>query len=104
MSSQQPRSNVTLSQGMAAVYEEPSGPAGVRVRDLPRSEPKPGMVAVTIRAASLNHLDLWLAHGAQRVKPPRVIAADGAGIVHASGDPAWKVGDEVVIFPTLCCW
>jgi NADPH:quinone reductase-like Zn-dependent oxidoreductase len=62
------------------------------------------MVAVAIRAASLNHLDLWLAHGAQRVKPPRVIAADGAGIVHSSGDPAWKSGDEVVIFPTLCCW
>src|SRR4029077_6974976 len=20
------------------------------------------------------------------------------------GDPAWKTGDEVVIFPTLCCW
>jgi NADPH:quinone reductase-like Zn-dependent oxidoreductase len=61
-------------------------------------------VAVAIKAASLNHLDLWLAHGAQRVTPPRVIAADGAGVVESSGDPAWKPGDEVVIFPTLCCW
>ncbi len=93
-----------LSEGRAAVYEEPIGPAGVRVRERPRTEPKPGAVAVSIRAASINHLDLWLAHGAQRVTPPRVIAADGAGVVHASGDPAWKPGDEVVIFPTLCCW
>src|SRR2546422_3793692 len=93
-----------LSQGRAAVYEEPIGPAGVRIRDRARTEPRPGSVAVAIRTASINHLDLWLAHGAQRVTPPRVIAADGAGVVHASGDPAWKPGDEVVIFPTLCCW
>ncbi len=68
------------------------------------TEPKPGYVAVAIKAASINHLDLWLAHGAQPVPPPRVIAADGAGVVKASGDPRWKPGDEVVIFPTLCCW
>ena len=93
-----------LSQGRAAVYEEPIGPAGVRIRERPRTEPKPGFVAVAIATASINHLDLWLAHGAQRITPPRVIAADGAGVVHASGDPAWKAGDEVVIFRTLCCW
>src|SRR5882762_5725341 len=93
-----------LSQGRAAVYEEPIGPAGVRIRERPRTEPQPGAVAVAIRAASINHLDLWLAHGAQRITPPRVIAADGAGVVEASGDPACKTGDEVVIFPTLCCW
>ena len=93
-----------LSQGHAAVYEEPTGPAGVRIRELPRTDPKPGTVAVAIRNAALNHLDLWLTHGDQRVTPPRVIAADGAGVVHASGDPSWKPGDEVVIFPTLCCW
>jgi NADPH:quinone reductase-like Zn-dependent oxidoreductase len=93
-----------LSQGRAAVYEEPTGPAGVRIRERPKTKASLGTVAVTIKAASLNHLDLWLAHGAQRVTPPRVIAADGAGIVESSGDPAWKPGDEVVLFPTLCCW
>src|SRR6202165_2333793 len=97
-------SGTILSQGRAAVYEEPIGPEGVRIRDRPKTEAAPGSVAVTIKSASINHLDLWLAHGAQRVTPPRVIAADGAGMVHASGDAAWKPGDEVVIFPTLCCW
>src|SRR2546422_3524214 len=104
MGSERPSPIEVLSQGKAAVYEEPTGPAGVRIRGRPRTEPKPGAVAVAIRTASINHLDLWLAHGAQRVTPPRVIAADGAGVVHASGDPAWKPGDEVVLFPTLCCW
>src|SRR6202163_4346395 len=97
-------SGTILSQGRAAVYEEPAGPEGVRIRERPRTEAAPGTVAVAIKAASINHLDLWLAHGAQRITPPRVIAADGAGVVQSSGDPAWKSGDEVVIFPTLCCW
>src|SRR2546429_938638 len=93
-----------LSQGRAAVYEEPLGPAGVRVRTRPRTEPVAGAVAVAIRAASINHLDLWMAHGAQRVTPPRVIAADGAGVVEASGDPSRRPGEEVVIYPVVCCW
>jgi len=33
-----------------------------------------------------------------------VIAGDGAGVVHESADQAWKPGDEVVFFPTLCDW
>ena len=97
-------SGTILSQGLAAVYEEPIGPAGIRIRERPKTEAAPGAVAVAIKAASINHLDLWLAHGAQRIPPPRVIAADGAGVVQSSGDPSWKAGDEVVIFPTLCCW
>lgn len=93
-----------LSQGKAAVFEEPVGPAGVHVRELPKTSPAPGMVAVHLKAASLNHLDLWMVHGAQRVTPPRVIAADGAGVVSASGDAAWKPGDEVVVYPVVCDW
>jgi NADPH:quinone reductase-like Zn-dependent oxidoreductase len=104
MTPAQASSGTILSQGRAAVYEEPIGPAGVRIQERPRTEAAPGAVAIAIKAASINHLDLWLAHGAQRIPPPRVIAADGAGVVQSSGDPAWRAGDEVVIFPTLCCW
>jgi NADPH2:quinone reductase len=93
-----------LSQGRAAVFEEPIGPAGVRVRERARTEPAEGAVAVAIRNASINHLDLWLAHGAQRVTPPRVIAADGAGVVEASTVDGRRAGDEVVIYPVSCCW
>jgi NADPH:quinone reductase-like Zn-dependent oxidoreductase len=60
-------------------------------------------VAVDIRTAGLNHLDLWLVSGAQRVDPPRVIAADGAGVVAAGGSRV-QAGDEVVIYPVRCCW
>src|SRR2546429_389286 len=85
-----------LSQGRAAVYEEPIGPAGVRLREVPRTEPAPGTVTIAIRASSINHLDLFLAQGLQRdVKPPRVIAADGAGVVEASTTARWKAGVAV---------
>src|SRR6202158_3582939 len=93
-----------LSRGGAAGFEEPIGPAGIRVRERPQTKAAQGAVAVAVKAASINHLALWLAQGAQRITPPRVIAADGAGVVESSGDPAWRPGDEVVIFPTLCCW
>ena len=93
-----------LSQGRAAVFEEPIGPTGVRVRERPRTDPAEGAVAISIRAASINHLDLWMAHGAQRVTPPRVIAADGAGVVETSTVDRWRKGDEVVIYPVSCCW
>jgi NADPH:quinone reductase-like Zn-dependent oxidoreductase len=45
-----------------------------------------------------------MVHGAQRVTPPRVIAADGAGVVRASGHPSWQPGDEVVVYPVVCDW
>lgn len=64
----------------------------------------PGRVAVEIRAASLNHLDLWVARGVQRVQPPRVLCADGAGVVAESTDERWRPGDEVVLYPVACCW
>ena len=92
------------SEGLAAVYVEPAGPRGVRVEERPRTPAEPGEVVVQLRTASLNHLDLWLASGAQRVPPPRVISADGAGVVAESTDPRWKAGDEVVIYPVTCDW
>src|SRR6202171_2389381 len=93
-----------LSQGRAAVYEEPIGPGGVRIRERALTEAAAGNVGVTLQAAPINLLDLCLGHRAQRTTPPRVIAADGAGVVQSSGDVAWRPGDEVVLFPTLCCW
>ncbi|HXM53880.1 MAG TPA: zinc-binding dehydrogenase [Candidatus Dormibacteraeota bacterium] len=92
------------SQGRAAVFREPIGPRGVAVEERERTGVEPGHVAVAIRAAALNHLDLWLVSGAQRIAPPRVIGADGAGVVAASADDRWKPGDEVVVYPVACCW
>jgi NADPH:quinone reductase-like Zn-dependent oxidoreductase len=93
-----------VSEGRCAVYREPIGPAGAKVEDRPRTAVEDGRVAISIHAAALNHLDLWMVSGAQRVEPPRVLCADGAGVVAESGDERWKPGDEVVIYPVSCCW
>jgi NADPH:quinone reductase-like Zn-dependent oxidoreductase len=93
-----------LSQGRAAVFREPTGPKGVAIEERPRTAASDGNVAVAIRAAALNHLDIWLVSGAQRVEPPRVICADGAGVVADPGSSRWNAGDEVVVYPVACCW
>lgn len=92
-----------FSQGRLAEYQEGIGPAGVRIAHRPRTAVAQGHVAITMKGASLNHLDLFMAQGVQPVKPPVVICADGAGTVAESGSERWRPGEEVVLFPTLSC-
>jgi NADPH:quinone reductase-like Zn-dependent oxidoreductase len=93
-----------LSSGRCVVYREPTGPSGVRLEERPKQPTAEGAVTIAIQAASLNHLDLWLVSGAQRIEPPRVPCADGAGVVAESGDTTWREGEEVVVYPVTCCW
>ena len=66
---------------------------------------KPDDVRICIRAAALNHLDLFAVAGlpGMTISPPWVLGADACGIVDAVGDAATgvKVGDYVVINPGL---
>lgn len=63
-----------------------------------------GEAVVTIRAASLNHRDVWIKLGQYSgLKWPCIPGSDGAGVVSAVGagvDPAW-VGREVIVNPGL---
>jgi zinc-binding alcohol dehydrogenase/oxidoreductase len=65
---------------------------------------KAGEAAVRVRAASLNHRDLWIQKGQYAgLKFPLVPGSDGAGVVEKIGpgvDAAW-VGRNVVINPSL---
>ena len=73
---------------------EDGGPEVLRYEDAPDPEPGPGEVLVSLRAASLNHLDIWIRKGLPSVTKPRILGADGAGIRE-------DTGDEVVINPGL---
>lgn len=86
------------------MFREPVGPAGVKLEERPRTSIGEGEVTISVRVAALNHLDLWTASGAQRISPPRVLCADGSGLVAESSDPRWTPGDEVVVYPVSCCW
>ena len=78
---------------------EDGGPEVLRYEDVPDPEPKPGEVLISLRAASLNHLDLWIRKGLPSVPKPRILGADGAGVV-VSGD-GYAEGERVVINPGL---
>jgi NADPH:quinone reductase-like Zn-dependent oxidoreductase len=75
--------------------------AVVTVRD---PKPAPGEVVVAIRAAALNHRDVWIKSGQYAgLKWPCIPGSDGAGEVIAIGsgvDPSWE-GREVIINPSL---
>lgn len=69
--------------------------------------PGPGEVRVRLRAAALNHLDLFVLGGIPGIDMPlpHVMGADGAGVVEqvGAGVDGWSEGDEVVLNPGLWC-
>lgn len=82
---------------------EDGGPEVLRYEDAPDPSPGPGEVLIELRAASLNHLDIWLRRGLPSAPKPRILGADGAGVVVGVGEGVdrFTEGDEVVINPGL---
>jgi NADPH:quinone reductase-like Zn-dependent oxidoreductase len=60
---------------------EDGGPDVLRYEDAPDPEPGDGDVLIELRAASLNHLDVWIRKGLPSVPKPRILGADGAGVI-----------------------
>ena len=60
---------------------EDGGPEVLRYEDVDDPEPGDGQVLVELRAASLNHLDVWIRKGLPSVPKPRILGADGAGVI-----------------------
>ena len=87
----------------AVRIHEDGGPEVLRYEDVEDPAPGSGEVLVRLRAASLNHLDLWIRQGLPSVPKPRILGADGAGVVAALGEEAdtFSEGDRVVLNPGL---
>lgn len=93
---------------MKAAVIRQNGPAEmIRVEETPAPSPAPGEVLVQVKAAALNHLDIWVRQGSRsaELKAPHVLGSDGAGVVTALGEGVTEVavGDEVILFPGLPC-
>jgi len=82
---------------------EDGGPEVLRYEEVPDAVAGPGEVLVGLRAAGLNHLDVWVRKGLPSVPKPRILGADGAGTVAALGDgvSGFEIGDRVVINPGI---
>jgi NADPH:quinone reductase-like Zn-dependent oxidoreductase len=87
----------------AVRIHEDGGPEVLRYEDVPDPKAGPGEVLISLRAASLNHLDLWVRKGLPSVPKPRILGADGAGVVAAAGPGVngFEAEQRVVINPGL---
>ena len=90
----------------ACVLTAPGGIDKLQITDVPDAHaPKAGEVRVGIRAAALNHLDLFVVEGlpgtAERF--PHIVGADGAGVVESvgAGVTVLRAGDRVMINPGI---
>jgi zinc-binding alcohol dehydrogenase/oxidoreductase len=73
---------------------EDGGPEVLRYEDAPDPSPGNGEVLVRLRAAALNHIDLWIRKGQPSVPKPFILGSDGAG-------ERVDTGERVVINPGL---
>ena len=69
----------------AVRIHEDGGPEVLRYEDAPIRCQAPGRSSIELRAASLNHLDVWIRKGLPSVPKPRILGADGAGVVESPG-------------------
>jgi NADPH:quinone reductase-like Zn-dependent oxidoreductase len=91
---------------MKAVFLTEHGDNSVlQYGDLPAPEPGAGEVRLEVRAAALNHLDIFTRNGLPGVPLPMIPGGDGAGVVDRIGPGVSGVtpGDRVLIQPGLFC-
>ncbi len=91
----------------AALFRQHGGPEVIEIADVAAPELRPGHVLIGVRAAAMNHLDLWARRGLPglRLEFPHIGGSDIAGQVEALGDgvagPA--PGTRVLVNPSLWC-
>ena len=91
----------------AVLIRAHGGPEVLEYTDVPEPELRADEVLVRVRAAALNHLDLWVCHGmpGAKIPLPHTPGSDAAGEVMAVGGLCRrvKVGQRVLIAPGLSC-
>ncbi len=74
----------------------PGGLEALRVEELPEPAPPPGWLTLDVKAAAVNHLDLWVRRGLPLATYPLTLGSDAAGIVR-------ETGERVLLNPGLSC-
>ena len=87
----------------AVRIHEDGGPEVLVLEEAPDPVAGPGEVLVRLRASALNHLDVWIRKGLPSVPKPRILGADGAGVVEALGDgvSGFEPGQRIVLNPGI---
>ena len=88
----------------AVVLHEKGDPENLKYEDVSDPEPLGGQVVVRLKAAALNHRDVWIRKGMYvGLKFPIILGSDGAGEIVTLGDdvPKELLGNSVVINPGM---
>ena len=92
---------------MKAVYlNGHGGNEVVQVGDRPDPTPAPGDVVVSMRASTLNQVDLYMRNSGAGIthQLPQIMGLDGAGVIASTeGDAAFRVGQRVLVHPGIAC-
>jgi zinc-binding alcohol dehydrogenase/oxidoreductase len=85
------------------VLNATTGLDAVELKDVAQPTPKVGEVRVALKAASLNHRELWIALGQypNMVPPPFTLGCDGVGVIESVGEDVdvGRIGEEVILYP-----
>jgi NADPH:quinone reductase-like Zn-dependent oxidoreductase len=93
----------------AIAITECGGPEKIALAELPTPKPASNEVLVKVKAAGLNHLDIWVRKGRPGVsfEKAHVLGSDAAGTIEAFGHGGKRdgldIGQEVVINPGVSC-
>ncbi|MCU5473383.1 zinc-binding dehydrogenase [Bacillus paranthracis] len=87
----------------AIVHQYKKGVEGLEYKFLSETNPNAGEVKVKLKAAGLNHRDLFIINNRKEMDLPLVIGSDGAGIVTEIGEgvSADLLQTEVIINPSI---
>ena len=91
----------------AVVFHEHGGPEVLSYEDAADPLPGPTDVLIEVKAASVNHIDIFLRRGLPGIKIPlpKIAGSDAAGIIRETGRDVTglKPGQRVTINPGISC-
>ncbi len=89
----------------AVQIDRHGGPDVLNYIEVPIPVPGPGQVLLEMKAAALNHLDIWVRRGFPGIPLPIIPGSDGSGVVAevGSGVSDYKPGDAVILQPVSYC-
>ncbi|MGQ4703306.1 zinc-binding dehydrogenase [Bacillus thuringiensis] len=87
----------------AIVHQYEKGLEGLEYKFLPEISPNAGEVKVKLKAAGLNHRDLFIINNRKEMDLPLVIGSDGSGMVIEMGEGVSNITlhTEVIINPSI---